>query len=291
MEKLLNWSIANSQGDKDAIARAGQPDPKLLAQLFGTGAPDDATLMKEAMTVVMDPNASLENKLTAMDNFEMLIENLDNANNIENLKLWEPLLKVLEFEEAELKSIALSIVGTAVQNNATSQSNFLQHENGLQRIIDLASNTEEDFEVRSKAFYALSNLLRNHEHMAQEFTQLDGLAIIPVVLNDKTVKTKLKMRAISLLTAYLSSVKVDERLALTLREDGVIAATIGCLQDEPSDVNTVDKVLAFLSQLISAKIEFTKEELSELGKGMKHIEPLKDMLNEEDYQTVRYVLE
>lgn len=43
----------------------------------------------------MNPEVDLETKLVAFDNFEMLIENLDNANNIENLKLWEPLLDVL----------------------------------------------------------------------------------------------------------------------------------------------------------------------------------------------------
>ena len=114
MEKLLHWSIANAQGDKEAIEKAGKPDPKLLEQLFGGGGQDDPTLMMENMKLVTNPEVDLENKLIAMDNFEMLIENLDNANNIENLKLWESIIKVLSYEEAELRSIALSIVGLSL---------------------------------------------------------------------------------------------------------------------------------------------------------------------------------
>lgn len=170
MEKLLQWSIANSQGDKEAMARAGQPDPKLLQQLFGGGGPDDPTLMKESMAVIMNPEVDLETKLVAFDNFEMLIENLDNANNIENLKLWEPLLDVLvQTKDEELRAAALSIIGTAVQNNLDSQNNFMKYDNGLRSLIEIASDKTKPLDVRTKAFYALSNLIRNHKDISEKF--------------------------------------------------------------------------------------------------------------------------
>ena len=56
------------------------------------GGPSDATLLKEAMAAIQSPDASNENKLVAFDNFEQLIENIDNANNIESLGLWTPLI-------------------------------------------------------------------------------------------------------------------------------------------------------------------------------------------------------
>lgn len=171
MEKLLQWSIANSQGDKEAMARAGQPDPKLLQQLFGGGGPDDPTLMKESMAVIMNPEVDLETKLVAFDNFEMLIENLDNANNIENLKLWEPLLDVLvQTKDEELRAAALSIIGTAVQNNLDSQNNFMKYDNGLRSLIEIASDKTKPLDVRTKAFYALSNLIRNHKDISEKFS-------------------------------------------------------------------------------------------------------------------------
>ncbi|CAI6495674.1 AAB_G0003160.mRNA.1.CDS.1 [Saccharomyces cerevisiae] len=291
MEKLLQWSIANSQGDKEAMARAGQPDPKLLQQLFGGGGgPDDPTLMKESMAVIMNPEVDLETKLVAFDNFEMLIENLDNANNIENLKLWEPLLDVLvQTKDEELRAAALSIIGTAVQNNLDSQNNFMKYDNGLRSLIEIASDKTKPLDVRTKAFYALSNLIRNHKDISEKFFKLNGLDCIAPVLSDNTAKPKLKMRAIALLTAYLSSVKIDENIISVLRKDGVIESTIECLSDE-SNLNIIDRVLSFLSHLISSGIKFNEQELHKLNEGYKHIEPLKDRLNEDDYLAVKYVL-
>lgn len=290
MEKLLQWSIANSQGDKEAMARVGQPDPKLLQQLFGGGGPDDPTLMKESMAVIVNPEVDVETKLVAFDNFEMLIENLDNANNIENLKLWEPLLEFLDqTEEEELRAAALSIIGTAVQNNLNSQNNFMKYDTGLRSLIKLASDKTKPFDVRTKAFYALSNLIRNHKDISEKFFKLDGLDCIAPVLSDATVKPKLKMRAIALLTAYLTSVKIDESLINILRKDGVVESTIDCLSSE-TDLNIIDRVLSFLSQLISSGIKFNEQEMRLLNEGYKHIQPLKERLNEDDYLAVKYVL-
>lgn len=289
MEKLLHWSIVNAQNDKEAIAKAGQPDPKLLQQLFGGGGPDDPTLMREAITVVRNSEAELESKLVAMDNFEMLIENLDNANNIENMKLWGPLLETLSEPEEDLRASVLSVIGTAAQNNIATQDSFLKQENGLRQVIQLASDERAPLNVRCKAFYALSNLIRNHSGVAQEFVKLDGLDIIAPVLTNSNIKNKLKTRALSLLTAFLTSVEITDALVSTLRKDKVVRAAISSLKSE-TDISIVDRVLNFLSHLISAGVKFSEEELRELKLNMIHVESLKDRLNEEDFLTVKKAL-
>lgn len=288
MEKLLHWSIANSQGDQQTRERVGQPDPKLLEQLFGTG-PDEPTLMKESIMVITNPEADLENKLTAFDNFEMLIENMDNANNIENLKLWNPLLQLLESPETELRTCALSCMGTASQNNVKTQDDFLKYDGGLQKIIKLASDVSEPAEVRTKALYALSNLIRNHPASSEVFCKLHGLEIIPPIIHDAKASNKLKMRAISLLSAFLTSTSINETLMDLLRKEGIVESTIDCLNIS-SDVYIADRVLNILAQLIIAKVQFTDGEKQKLQAGMQNIEPEKDRLNEDDFQTVKYVL-
>jgi len=127
MNGLLKWSIDNSaasQPDPNSTearpATAPRPfDQEALARLLG--GPSDADLMLQAMTAVQSPEVDLENKMIAFDNFEQLIENLDNANNMENLKLWVPLVDQLKSEESELKRMAAWCIGTAVQNNIKSQ--------------------------------------------------------------------------------------------------------------------------------------------------------------------------
>ncbi|KAK4204268.1 nucleotide exchange factor Fes1-domain-containing protein [Triangularia verruculosa] len=173
LTNLLKWGIENSAVSNpanDPSAPAGSPaaapaprsdlNPEILSALMG--GPSDADLMKAAMEVLHDPAATLDNKLIAFDNFEQLIESLDNANNLENLSLWTPLLSLLSHEEAEIKKYAAWCVGTAVQNNIKSQERLLAM-GGLPKLVELILGEEEDEGVRRKAVYALSSAVRNYQ--------------------------------------------------------------------------------------------------------------------------------
>lgn len=126
MNRLLKWSVQNSQQNPDGTApppsaeQAGRKlTPDMINALFG--GPSEAELMKAAMEVLHSDESDLENKLIAFDNFEQLIESIDNANNLEPLGLWTPLIQLLKHEEADMRRMAAWCVGTAVQNNEKAQ--------------------------------------------------------------------------------------------------------------------------------------------------------------------------
>lgn len=131
MNNLLKWSLQNSTTDPNAppppstttTGAAAAPNrgltPEMLSALFG--GPSEADLMKAAMETLHSDEVDLENKLIAFDNFEQLIETIDNANNMEPLGLWTPLVQLLGHEEAEMRRMAAWCVGTAVQNNEKAQ--------------------------------------------------------------------------------------------------------------------------------------------------------------------------
>jgi hsp70-interacting protein len=127
MNNLLKWGVANSQAPgtegegkaPDLKAAASQLTPQMINTLFG--GPSEADLMKAAMEVLHDNESDLENKLIAFDNFEQMIEGIDNANNLEPLNLWTPLVQLLKHEEPEIRRYAAWCVGTAVQNNPKAQ--------------------------------------------------------------------------------------------------------------------------------------------------------------------------
>jgi hsp70-interacting protein len=129
MNQLLKWSIENADASRDdptantdpkAERPSGRPiNSDALNALFG--GPTDADLMRQSMAAIQSPDISLENKLVAFDNFEQMIENLDNANNMEPLGLWTPLVGLLESEEPDIRRMAAWCVGTAVQNNVKAQ--------------------------------------------------------------------------------------------------------------------------------------------------------------------------
>ena len=122
LNTLLKWSIENSAVSAET-AEPTQPrtqlNPELLAQLMG--GPSDADRMISSMQAIHDPSVDLENKGIAWDNFEQLVENLDNANNMEALKLWTPLCDMLESAEKQDREMACWCLGTAVQNNIKCQ--------------------------------------------------------------------------------------------------------------------------------------------------------------------------
>lgn len=105
-----------------------------------------------------------------------MIELIDNANNLVALKMWEPLLKMLEDPEDAIVAHVCWIIGTAVQNNLTAQAavcpplqisfdtcadnQFFAH-NALTPIVGLTTSTSRPTSVRAKAVYALSSSLKH----------------------------------------------------------------------------------------------------------------------------------
>ncbi|KAF5976604.1 nucleotide exchange factor Fes1 [Fusarium coicis] len=166
LNELLKWSIEQSdatRNDPDAPAPTTQLTPELMASLMG--GPSDADLMKASMDIITSGDAeqvSLDDKLIAFDNFEQLIEGLDNANNIANLSLWTPLLDQLKHDEREMRKMAAWCVGTAVQNNERTQERLLAM-GGLPLLVNLATQEDEHNDVRRKAVYALSSAVRNYQ--------------------------------------------------------------------------------------------------------------------------------
>ncbi|KAL1303969.1 hypothetical protein AAFC00_000416 [Neodothiora populina] len=167
LNEILKWSIENSDASRTEDA-AQQPrsqlNPELLAQLMG--GPSDADRMNEAMAAIYHPEVDLENKLIAWDNFEQLVENLDNANNMETLGLWMPLIGKLDDEEKEVRNMALWCLGTAVQNNIKCQERALAI-GAIPRVAKL-SHQDPDHGVRKKATRVLSSTSRNYQPALDE---------------------------------------------------------------------------------------------------------------------------
>ncbi|PHH69086.1 hypothetical protein CDD80_7021 [Ophiocordyceps camponoti-rufipedis] len=172
LNDLLRWGIENSEAPVNSTtdttntadpSHGSNLTPDVMAALMG--GPSDADLMKAAMEVIGAPlsdQVSLDDKLIAFDNFEQLIESLDNANNMANLSLWTPLLDQLRSDEAELRKMAAWCVGTAVQNNERTQEKLLAM-GGLAPLVAMSVNSDERTDVRRKAVYALSSACRNYQ--------------------------------------------------------------------------------------------------------------------------------
>jgi hsp70-interacting protein len=125
LNNLLKWGIQNSEASRND---ASAPKPMtevdraaLQALITERRGPSDADLMKESFEVIENNEAEAEHKYTAFENFELLIQGIDNANNMESCGLWTRLIKQLNNEDPEMRMWAAWCCCTAVQNNVRSQ--------------------------------------------------------------------------------------------------------------------------------------------------------------------------
>lgn len=199
MAQLLKWGVENSDrtgsgsqpesGQAAPLSKNQAPNTEALNALFG--GPSDAELMKAAMSHILSPTTPLSYKLLAFDDFEQLVENIDNANNLTPLNLWEPLIEQLRHEEADMRKMAAWCLGTAVQNNAVAQERAMA-QNAVPVLVEMAL-AEIDPGARRKALYALSSVVRNYQPALDAMTKklppeiLDRSDSVPVDAGDMEV--------------------------------------------------------------------------------------------------------
>ena len=74
MQSLLRWSIENTSGGDGAQQQPPQPprkdlDPGVIDMILGK---PDSELMKESLAVALDEKHDEDERLQALDNFEMV---------------------------------------------------------------------------------------------------------------------------------------------------------------------------------------------------------------------------
>ncbi|UTT89579.1 hypothetical protein NDA17_004089 [Ustilago hordei] len=197
-QELLKWGLANStsvasggsieqiSSDISSGRRPDLSDPRLYDAIMGKS---EAVMMREELTTATTPSLPLSDRITALDNFEMLIEQIDNANNITSMNMWQPIISLLGASEPEIQSAAAWIVGTAVQNNDKAQVAVLQYDT-VRALVHLLQSGKE--EVRRKGMYALSSLLKHNPMAMHQFVKIDGWKVLRDALIDPDINLRRK---------------------------------------------------------------------------------------------------
>ena len=107
------------------------------------------------------------------------------------MKMWQPVLSLLDAPATSIQIAAAWIVGTAVQNNDKAQMAVLEHK-PLPRLLELLEHSP-DAAVRSKAMYALSAILRHNPAAVQLFQEKgDGWRKLQAALGDPDISLRRK---------------------------------------------------------------------------------------------------
>ncbi|GAC74892.1 armadillo/beta-catenin-like repeat-containing protein [Moesziomyces antarcticus T-34] len=196
-QELLKWGLANSttaagpsveqiSADIESGRRPDLADPHLYEAIMGKS---EAQMMAEQLSVAVDESRSVEDRCTALDNLEMLIETIDNANNMTSMNMWPSIIGLMASSEPEVQTAAAWILGTAVQNNDKAQVAVLPHE-AVRAVVDLFQSAHD--KVRAKAMYALSGLIKHNPAAMDQFDKLDGWKVLRSALVDPTIGIRRK---------------------------------------------------------------------------------------------------
>ncbi|KAI0292991.1 armadillo-type protein [Multifurca ochricompacta] len=194
MQGLLRWGIENSTTGDDPntvvpLTRRTDLDPGIIDVILGK---PDSELMKTALANAQDSSLDEDARSMALDDLEMLVENIDNANDLEKLKMWEPLQDLLSSPSDNMKTQALWVIGTALQNNPAAQNAYFAHEPLPTVLSFLSPSTRSSRQLRSKAIYALSGLLKHNAAAIAPFEAAGGWHTLRGALSDSDISVRRK---------------------------------------------------------------------------------------------------
>ncbi|KAG1721961.1 armadillo-type protein [Suillus lakei] len=256
MQSLLRWSVENSTPSTGpAPTTTNKLDPGIIDHILGK---PDAQLMKEALSVGLDERQAEDDRLQALDDLEMLVQNIDNANDLKKLGIWEPLHGLLLAPNTTdaLKMQTLWIIGTALQNNPAAQLAYLELD-PLPTLLKSLSPTSNTAETRSRAVYALSGLLKLNAATVQQMGVVGGWSAFRMCLEDSEIRVRRKitflLNTLLLPTSSPSSANLQSNMSLPSSNNAPVHANShASMLSDPSSVSTCGITLAALQ---SANIE------------------------------------
>jgi hsp70-interacting protein len=247
-KQLFDWAASNAtpstatpSTDAPAIP-SSKLDSSMIDAILG---PDDASLMLDSMTAVKDTSLPLDDRylssgkesntrVTAFDNLELLVEQIDNASNLDVLKLWPPLLSMLSSPEAELRRYAAWVTGTAVQNNPKAQGHLLQYK-GVKKLVE---KLDDVYSVRTKVLYALGCQLNQFPAGVRQFSEVGGWKKLRTCIDKVDEGTECQRRVAFFLSNYLA----EEGIQTTgLEENHFLEGFVNILEKE-TDPDLLEKV-------------------------------------------------
>lgn len=207
LQDLLRYCVeAKGPGDNKDREVPGPIDPEraefLMSALRSMMVNEVEEVMKALKTVREISSYVSEEELptyvNALDVIAEFVHGIDVANDFSKYGGLEAMHKVLCVHHESLQVRAASIVGDCVQNNPASQRYALREPQLLPDLIKLI-DTSPSSEVKLKALYAVSCIVRDNPCGVAVFHQYEGFEIVKKVLTANV--EKLVIKAAYLVTA------------------------------------------------------------------------------------------
>jgi len=250
---VLNSATRGEDAPSTTSTTTAPMDTHVIDMILGKS---DTVLMRENMAIILSSDTSLDAKVAAFENLELLAGQIDNAKDLEPLKLWTPLLGQFVSEEPVIRSHAVWVCGAAIQNSTEVKKAFVLH-GGLNAVNDLFK-TDQDYAVRNKCLYCLSGLLQNSPDYVKEAENLgvfDHLSAILYEAEKNHQVASLTRRVIFMMRSL--TVQMPSVMPAILRAHGITDAILELVRyhasedNHTTDEDLLEKGICLLMELAS----------------------------------------
>ncbi|KAG1650831.1 Nucleotide exchange factor SIL1 [Nymphon striatum] len=185
-----------SEYEKNVIKSKFRPMNVLKEELeeMNMHVETDIEILKRLLTSLKEKNASDNNTKNLLLEIEYLVHQIDNALNLIELNGLDTIVPILNSTNPELRSLAAFVLGSAMQSNSKVQIAVLEKSVIPQLLRMIAVHSSQ--EVKTKAMYALSCLVRQFPYAQQIMIENGAFDVFTNVFNDNQLKLTKKVIAL-----------------------------------------------------------------------------------------------
>ncbi|KAE8666010.1 ARM repeat superfamily protein isoform 2 [Hibiscus syriacus] len=326
LEGMLQWAIGHSDPVKlkEKAQDVQRLSPLELRQrqleiqelMEKLKMPSDAQLMQIALDDLQNLSLSLEDRHRALEELLILVEPIDNANgNIfsfvlavaifplgcSSKEMWLTslrfcfsdmcklgglgvIIRELDHSDSDVRKISAWILGKASQNNPYVQKQALEL-GALATLMKMVNSSSAD--EATKAFYAVSALIRNNMAGQQLFFAEAGDKMLQDILSSPSVDIRLRRKAVFLVGDLVECQleKVD-KTEMPFFSNRLFLKSVVDLTAS-SDLDLQEKALVAIKNLLQLKTTeaMVFEEFCRLGEALERIKKqLENLMLEDDHR-------
>lgn len=180
----------------------------------------DVDRMKEHLKKLADPATSEDDKLAELDEMEMLVESVDNANALASIQGIPSILALFNDPSDEVKALAIWVIGTCAQNNGRFIAHLLRDE-GVDALVTLLK-TSTSATVLSRLVYALSGCVRSSEAAVAKAVTTNAFPELTTLFAKESSDLNLKRKIAFLFSGILLEHHAIPSLIDYLLESGLL---------------------------------------------------------------------
>ncbi|GMI67144.1 hypothetical protein like AT3G51980 [Hibiscus trionum] len=294
LEGMLQWAIGHSDPVKlkEKAQDAQRLSPSELRQrqleikelMEKLKMPSDAQLMQIALDDLRNSSLSLEDRHRALQELLILVEPIDNANDMCKLGGLGVIIRELDHSDSDVRKISAWILGKASQNNPYVQKQVLEL-GALATLMKMVNSSSVD--EATKAFYAVSALIRNNVAGQQLFFEEAGDKMLQDILSSPSVDIRLRRKAV-FLVGDLAECQLEniDKAEMPFFSNRLFLKSVVDLTAS-SDLDLQEKALVAIKSLLQLKTTEAMVflEFCRLGEALERMKKqLEDLMLEDDHR-------